>query len=100
MAWEEINSGTGRDDIVITVSDDGVGMSDEKLDNLKQVLSLASKGISPDAVESKDAAGSANVAVYNTQQRLALLFGPEYGLSYRHNEPEGTEAEIRIPTEK
>ncbi len=97
MAWEEINSGTGRDDIVITVSDDGVGITEEKLDNLKHVLSLASKGIPSDAVESENGAGSSNLAVYNTQQRLTLLFGPEYGLSYRHNEPEGTEVEIRIP---
>jgi two-component system sensor histidine kinase YesM len=99
MAWEEINSGTGRDDIVITVSDDGVGMSDEKLKNLKQILNLAAKGIRPDTVETGDGAGSTYVAVYNTEQRLTMLFGAEYGLSYRHNQPEGTEVEIRIPKE-
>ncbi|MCR4655933.1 MAG: histidine kinase [Lachnospiraceae bacterium] len=96
MAWEEINEGTGRDDVVITVSDDGAGIDDDKLADLKRVLSLAAKGIKPD--ESEDEAGSGSyVAVYNTEQRLNLLFGPEYGLTYRRNEPEGTEVEIRIP---
>ena len=109
MAWEESNSGTGRDDIVLTVSDDGVGISDEKLLDLKQVLAAAERGEElpmTGRAESGDSgsvssgnagSGGSNVAVYNTQQRLVLLFGADYGLTYRRNEPQGTEVEIRIP---
>ena len=97
MAWEESNTGTGRDDVVITVSDDGVGISEEKLADLKRVLSFADKGIKPDLPDQAGSSQGTNVAVYNTEQRLTLLFGAEYGLSYKKNEPEGTEVEIRIP---
>ncbi|MCR5789737.1 MAG: histidine kinase [Lachnospiraceae bacterium] len=90
MAWEERNPGTGRDDIVMTVSDDGIGLTEEKLCELKEVLNRASRGLYPQESDT-------DLAVYNTQQRLTLLFGQEYGLTYRHNEPRGTEVEIRIP---
>ncbi|HAG68362.1 MAG TPA: hypothetical protein DCL38_00140 [Lachnospiraceae bacterium] len=96
MAWEEKNSGTGRDDIVITISDDGTGLTEEKLSELTALLSVAARGEEPDA-EYTGADGSANMAVYNTELRLSLLFGTEYGLSYRNNVPEGCEVEIRIP---
>jgi two-component system sensor histidine kinase YesM len=43
--------------------------------------------------------GGTNIAVYNTHRRLEMLYGPEYGLTYRSKQGEGTEVEIRIPSE-
>lgn len=77
--WEEEKG------IVILISDDGVGIPPEKLENI-----LAEKKIE---------AGSSgtNIAVYNTHRRLQLMYGPEYGLKYSSTPGEGTEVEIRIP---
>ena len=70
-------------DAVILVSDDGVGMDEAALSN---VLSG----------DNKRATGT-NIAVSNTHRRLQILFGAEYGLTYRSVPYEGTEVEIRIP---
>lgn len=73
------------DTIVILISDNGVGIPPEKLENI-----LSGKNI---------AAGSSgtNIAVYNTHRRLQLIYGPEYGLKYSSTPNAGTEVEIRIP---
>lgn len=73
------------DTIVILISDNGVGIPPEKLENI-----LSGKNI---------AAGSSgtNIAVYNTHRRLQLIYGPEYGLKYSSTPNVGTEVEIRIP---
>lgn len=70
-------------DTILLVSDDGVGMDDETLGS---VLSG----------EEKNTTGT-NIAVFNTHRRLQILFGNNYGLSYRSRAGEGTEVEIRIP---
>lgn len=74
-----------RNTIVILISDNGVGIPPEKLENI-----LSEKNI---------AAGSpgTNIAVYNTHRRLQLIYGPEYGLKYSSTPNVGTEVEIRIP---
>ena len=75
--WEE------GDDVVILISDDGIGMDEEML---KEVLSG----------DNSNPSGT-NIAVSNTHRRLNILFGEAYGLSYRSVPNEGTEVEIRIP---
>ncbi len=77
--WED------GDDVVILISDDGVGMDEEAL---AAVLSG----------ENKNATGT-NIAVFNTHRRLQILFGEEYGLTYTSRPNKGTEVEIRIPSE-
>ncbi|MBU5480559.1 sensor histidine kinase [Blautia sp. MSJ-19] len=74
-------------DIVLLISDDGVGISSEKLSTI-----LSGEGISP--------SGGTNIAVYNTHRRLQILYGPDYGLKYSSKPEEGTEVEIRIPARK
>lgn len=71
-------------DIVLLVSDDGVGIPPEIL---SKILSGSGKSTS----------GGTNIAVYNTHRRLQMLYGPEYGLRYTSSPGEGTEVEIRIP---
>lgn len=77
--WEEEKG------IVILISDDGVGIPQETLENI-----LAEKKIAPGS-------SGTNIAVYNTHRRLQLMYGNGYGLKYRSTLGEGTEVEIRIP---
>lgn len=76
----------GRD-IVLLVSDNGIGIPPEKL---ATILSA----------EQADASGKSgtNIAVYNIHRRLQLLYGPDYGLSYARREGGGTDCSIRLPT--
>lgn len=75
--WLESN------DAVLLISDDGIGMSDEQLKHILSGTGISKKGT--------------NIAIYNTHQRLTLLYGPHYGLSYSSVQGVGTEVQIRIP---
>jgi two-component system sensor histidine kinase YesM len=77
MGWME------GDDMVFTVSDDGVGIPPEKLDTI-----LTGKAA---------AGGGSNIAIANTHKRIQLAYGSQYGLSYRSTAGSETEVEIRIP---
>ena len=74
-------------DIVLLISDDGIGIAAEQLATI-----LSGEGAS--------SSGGTNIAVYNTHRRLQILYGPDYGLSYTSNPGQGTEVEIRIPARK
>ena len=71
-------------DIVLLISDDGVGISPEILSTI-----LSGSGNSQ--------SGGTNIAVYNTHRRLQILYGKDYGLTYSSNPGKGTEVEIRFP---
>ncbi len=73
-----------ENDIVLLVSDDGVGISKEKLAGiLKKKHAQGGKGN--------------HIAIYNTHRRLQVLYGTGYGLTYRSQEGKGTDVEIRFP---
>ena len=74
-------------DIVLLISDDGVGISPEILSTI-----LSGKG--------KSQSGGTNIAVYNTPRRLQILYGNNYGLTYSSKPGEGTEVEIRFPAHR
>ena len=71
-------------DVVLLVSDDGVGIPPEILSTI-----LSGNGNSQ--------SGGTNIAVYNTHRRLQILYGNDYGLTYSSKLGEGTEVEIRFP---
>ena len=73
--------------IVLLISDDGVGIPAEKLPVI-----LSGDGVST--------SGGTNIAVYNTHRRLQILYGDDYGLTYSSAPSKGTEVEIRIPAKK
>lgn len=75
------------EDIVLLISDDGVGIPPEKLANI-----LSGTGNS--------SSGGTNIAVYNTHRRLQILYGEKYGLSYSSKPGQGTEVHIRLPAQK
>lgn len=68
-----------NDTVVLTVSDDGVGMSEEQV----QVL------FSPPSANT-------GYAIWNIDERLKLTYGPSYGLHYISSPNNGTTAEIRF----
>ena len=76
-----------NEDIVLLISDDGVGIPPEILSTI-----LSGKGNSQ--------SGGTNTAVYNTHRRLQILYGKDYGLIYSSNPGEGTEVEIRFPAHR
>ena len=79
---------TGRrsgDEIHITISDTGAGMTAEQLDELNNVLHSSGAG-------KLDSYG-----IINVKERIRIFFGDKYGLSYKSIEGEGTEVTIRIP---
>ena len=67
-------------DIVLLISDDGVGISPDKL---PVILSGEGTSIS----------GGTNIAIYNTHRRLQVLYGTEYGLTYSSDVGKGTEVQ-------
>ena len=71
-------------DIVLLISDDGVGIPPEKLSHI-----LSGKG--------RSSSGGSNIAIYNTHRRLQILYGEKYGLSYQSTEGSGTEVQICLP---
>ena len=73
-----------NEDVVLLVSDDGVGIPPEILSTI-----LSGNGNSQ--------SGGTNIAVYNTHRRLQILYGNDYGLTYSSKPGEGTDVEIRFP---
>lgn len=74
-------------DIVLLISDDGVGIPPEKL---PFIISGTGTG----------SGKGTNIAVYNTHRRLQILYGESYGLSYTSQQGQGTEVQIQIPAKK
>lgn len=75
------------EDIVLLISDDGVGIPTDKLGSV-----LSGTGTST--------SGGSNIAVYNTHRRLQILYGENYGLFYTSQKGQGTEVQIRLPARK
>lgn len=78
-AWSEDK------DMVFLISDDGVGMDEETL-----------SAILTDNSANDGSDHGSNIGVFNTHNRLKLLYGSSYGLSYRSTPGEGTEVTVRI----
>lgn len=77
MAWME------GEDIVFVISDDGVGIPPEKVPLILDGTYEDGKG--------------SNIGIYNTHQRLQLLYGKSYGLRYESTLGHGTEVQVKLP---
>ncbi|MCI8810230.1 MAG: sensor histidine kinase [Oscillibacter sp.] len=69
-------------DVLIQITDDGAGMSEQRLAELNQ------------AMETGKRVGFGLVTVH---ERLRLLFGAPYGLTLKSHQGEGTTVTVRIP---
>lgn len=80
------------DKLIVIVSDDGVGMSPEKLKELNQKLLKAES-----RVELSSPGRSNGIALGNVNSRLRMLYGPNYGITVTSTLGLGTEVEITLP---
>ncbi|MBW5445421.1 HAMP domain-containing protein [Cohnella sp. CFH 77786] len=78
-------------DIVLTVEDDGAGMSAERLAEVREGLN---RQRAPD--EEEDGAGG-GFGLQNVHQRIRLYFGERYGVGIESAEGAGTRIFVRIP---
>ncbi len=76
--------------VVLTVSDNGVGMDAEELTRLNRQM----EGM---LLSGKKRGGHSGIAVSNVNARIKLTFGEEYGIRYRSMENAGTDVEVLIP---
>ena len=80
--------------LIITVSDNGKGMTREYLEKLNQSI----KTFSSDDEDSDLLGGrKMGIALANINKRICLLFGAEYGLNIYSTLGQGTDVEILIP---
>ncbi|WP_409340287.1 sensor histidine kinase [Paenibacillus sp. MBLB4367] len=83
-----IDAAVERDELRITVSDDGIGMDDERLARLQAHIAK------PEAMGSDY--GNGGYGLQNIQQRIAMLYGSQYGLAIASAANEGTSVTIRM----
>lgn len=97
--------GSVRDSgVILSVEDDGVGMSEEQL---REVLIAPPRASNEPSHRPVAPAGLARfkhlprrrhrVGVHNVNERIQLYFGTGYGLSFRRNNGCGTIVDIRLP---
>lgn len=77
--------------VLLTVSDNGIGMDEEQLRNLREGLEQEGRR------EKEPSAHGNGIALYNVNQRLKLLFGESYGIHVYSIAGEGTDVEIQMP---
>ncbi|MEE3467327.1 MAG: sensor histidine kinase [Eubacterium sp.] len=74
-----------EEDLIIRISDDGVGMNEDRLCQVRE-------GISEKAPEEKGIYG-----LYNVNERIRLHFGERYGITIESQEGTGTVTTVRLP---
>ncbi len=80
-----------NENIVLVVEDDGIGMSPEKLEQIRQYVT------NKQLPEQTGNEVSGGFGLHNVQQRIKLYYGDKYGVSIDSIQNEGTKVSIRIP---
>lgn len=80
--------------LLIDVKDDGIGMSEEVLEELGRRL------VSTEAASGRDEKHRGGIALANVNNRIKLLFGEQYGLRVSSIEGMGTTVEIQLPVKR
>lgn len=75
------------DDLVIVIYDDGVGMSSEKLEEIKGLLNQEGECLR-------------HIGIYNVHRRIQLMYGKAYGIDLKSEKNEGTVVKITLPIHK
>lgn len=85
----QVRAQADKDDLVIQVADNGVGITPDNLERIHRKL------------EHADEAGRGNghnsIGIVNISDRIRLEYGDGYGLKIYLNQPRGTVVELRIP---
>lgn len=80
--------------LIIDISDDGLGMSEEQLNQLQEALR---NNTVKNGVQLGGKKKNAGIALINVNQRLKFYFGSEYGLKVYCTQNVGTSVEISLP---
>ena len=83
-----VESSIDGDVLYITVSDDGLGMSGERLARLRESL------------ESGENRTGRSIGIFNVLNRIRIYFGPEYGLTVDSMAGIGTTITIKLPLQR
>ena len=73
--------------LTISVQDDGTGISEERLDEVKRNIADKTFG------------SGSSIGLKNVHSRIRIIYGDEYGLSISSIENVGTNVKLRFPTE-
>lgn len=84
---------TTQSKLILEVSDDGLGMSAEAVDQLREKL-RTTPAIPTRVQREKKSSG---IALANVHQRIRLLFGDQYGLEVRSAPEVGTQIDVVLP---
>jgi Predicted signal transduction protein with a C-terminal ATPase domain len=82
------------DDLLLTVQDDGAGMSEERLRDVEEQMT---KGLTWEGERLQFGDRQKGFAVRNIHQQIRLLYGEGYGLRVASRVNEGTRWDIRLP---
>jgi two-component system sensor histidine kinase YesM len=73
--------------LAVTVEDDGVGMSPERLAEVRASLA-------------EEEGPADHIGLHNTHRHIQLVFGPGSGLTVESEAGRGTRIEVRFPVDK
>jgi two-component system sensor histidine kinase YesM len=79
--------------LILTISDNGVGMSPQQLNKLNEKIHSGDAG----QEETKGNYRNTGIALPNIHKRIQLLYGEEYGVNIYSTEGMGTDVELTIP---
>ena len=80
--------------LIIVISDNGVGMDEEQLEELNEKMKITRRQDN-DTLQERG-----GIAVGNVNSRIKLLFGQDYGLRFYSKAGYGTDVEISLPVMK
>ncbi|OXM85412.1 cache domain-containing sensor histidine kinase [Paenibacillus rigui] len=88
-----INAFIDHDDFIVTVTDNGAGITPERLEELQTKLKGGGLQASPDAAERQERRGG--IGLVNVHNRIQMVFGDKYGLTIA-NSTSGTGAVVTL----
>lgn len=80
--------------LFVGIKDDGVGIDDEKVEELNRIFSIQDKALRRFGQTKREKGG---IALPNVNNRIKLLFGEDYGLHIFSAEGVGTEIRMTLP---
>ncbi|MCM3042130.1 histidine kinase [Paenibacillus motobuensis] len=87
--------------LILTVQDNGIGMSEEELERVRQSLMLEPEAAAEQRSRVRNSTGrSSGVGLINVYQRLRLYYGEPLKLSIESEEFQGTTVTINLPIQE
>ncbi|MFC5406104.1 sensor histidine kinase [Cohnella soli] len=93
----DIGAKAEEDRLLIIISDNGIGMSDDELAKVRQRLAMDTESLPAVSYAEAPKKRSSGVGLMNVYQRLRIYYGDRAGLSIDSEEFKGTTVAIIIP---